>query len=99
MCRTRERAPEKLDLSLYDLAYEFGVQECVNDRGQTYYAPTFTFIGAAGSPEGPSEEEALSQLRRPVRSRSRPTSPRRSGRPRVAEAQSSHPTSRRAIRN
>jgi hypothetical protein len=50
---------EKLDCSLYDLAYEFGVQECVNDRGLTYYAPTFTFIGAAGSVEGPSEEEVL----------------------------------------
>ena len=50
---------EKLDLSLCDLAYEFGVQERTNDREQTYYAPTFTFIGAVGDPEGPSEGEVL----------------------------------------
>jgi hypothetical protein len=50
---------ERFDCSLCNLAYELGVQELTNDRGQTYYSPTFTFIGAAGSPEGPSEEEAL----------------------------------------
>ena len=50
---------EKFDCSLCDLAYEFGVQELTNDRGQTYYAPTFTFIGAKGSPEGPTEAEAF----------------------------------------
>jgi hypothetical protein len=50
---------DKFDCSLCALAYEFGVQELTNDRGQTYYSPTFTFIGAAGEPEGPSETEVL----------------------------------------
>jgi hypothetical protein len=54
----RARA-EKLDCSLYDLAYEFGVQELTNDRGLTYYSPTFTFVGAAGEPEGPTETEVF----------------------------------------
>ena len=35
------------------------MQELTNDRGQTYYAPTFTFIGATGSPEGPTETEVI----------------------------------------
>jgi hypothetical protein len=47
----------KLGLPLYGLAYEFAAQELVNDRGQTYFGPTFAFIGAAGDPDGPSEEE------------------------------------------
>ena len=47
---------EKFDCSLCNLAYEFGAQELTNDRGQTYYAPTFTFIGATG--------EALRRQRR-----------------------------------
>jgi hypothetical protein len=54
----RARA-EKLDISFCELAYEFGVQECVNDRGQAYYAPTFTFVGAVGDPEGPTETEVI----------------------------------------
>ena len=54
----RARA-EKLDISFCELAYEFGVQECVNDRGQTYYAPTFTFVGSVGDPEGPTETEVI----------------------------------------
>ena len=45
-------------LPLFGLAFELGVVEVSNDRG-TYFAPTFTFIGAAGEPEGPSEEEIL----------------------------------------
>jgi hypothetical protein len=49
----------KLDLPLYGLAYEFGSQELVNDRGQPYFGPTFTFLGAAGEPDGPSEEEII----------------------------------------
>jgi len=49
----------KLGLPLFGLAYEFGAQELVNDRGQTYYGLTFEFIGAAGSPEGPTEEEVI----------------------------------------
>jgi hypothetical protein len=47
----------KLGLPLYGLAYEFAAHELVNDRGQTYFGPTFAFIGAAGDPDGPSEEE------------------------------------------
>jgi hypothetical protein len=49
----------KLDLPLFGLAYEFGAQELVNDRGQTYYGPTFEFLGAVGDPEGPTEEEVI----------------------------------------
>jgi hypothetical protein len=49
----------KLGLPLYGLAYEFGSQELVNDRGQTYFGPTFAFVGAAGEPTGPSEEEII----------------------------------------
>lgn len=49
----------KLDLPLFGLAYEFGAQELVNDRGQTYYGPTFEFLGAVGEPEGPAEEEVI----------------------------------------
>ena len=38
----------RLDVSLCDLAYEFGVEERTNDRGLSYYTPTFCFIGAKG---------------------------------------------------
>lgn len=50
---------KKLGLPLFGLAYEFGSQELVNDRGQTYYGPTFTFLGGPADPDGPSEEEIL----------------------------------------
>jgi hypothetical protein len=49
----------KLGLPLYGLAYQFGSQEVVNDRGQTYFGPTFAFLGAAGEPDGPTEEEII----------------------------------------
>ena len=49
----------KLGLPLYGLAYEFGSQELVNDRGQTYFGPTFTSLGAVSDPDGPSEEEII----------------------------------------
>jgi hypothetical protein len=49
----------KLGLPLYGLVYQFGSQELVNDRGQTYFGPTFAFLGAAGEPDGPSEEEII----------------------------------------
>jgi hypothetical protein len=49
----------KLGLPIYGLAYEFAAQELVNDRGQTYFGPTFAFVGAAGDPDGPSEEEII----------------------------------------
>jgi hypothetical protein len=49
----------KLGLPLYGLAYEFGSQELFNDRGQPYFGPTFAFLGAAGEPDGPSEEEII----------------------------------------
>jgi hypothetical protein len=49
----------KLGLPLYGLAYKFGSQELVNDRGQTYFGPTFAFLGAAGEPDGPNEEEII----------------------------------------
>jgi hypothetical protein len=52
--KTRGR---KLSLPLYGLAYEFAAQALVNDRGQTYFGPTFAFVGAASDPDGPSEEE------------------------------------------
>jgi hypothetical protein len=45
-------------LPLFGLAYELGATEVSNDSG-TYFAPTFTFIGAAGEPEGSTEEEIL----------------------------------------
>ena len=35
------------------------MQEAPGDRGQTYFGVTFTFIGAVGEPEGPTEEEVL----------------------------------------
>jgi hypothetical protein len=49
----------KLGLPLYGLAYEFGAQELVNDRGQNYFGPTFTFLGVAGEADGPSEDEIV----------------------------------------
>jgi hypothetical protein len=49
----------KLSLPLYGLAYEFGSHEVVNDRGQSYFGPTFTFLGAVSDPDGPSEEEII----------------------------------------
>ena len=45
-------------LPLFGLAYEFAAAEVTADRG-TYFGPTFTFIGAVGEPEGPSEEEVI----------------------------------------
>jgi hypothetical protein len=53
----RSRAT-KLGLPLFGLAYELGALEVPGDRG-TYFGVTFTFIGASGSPEGPTEEEVL----------------------------------------
>jgi hypothetical protein len=50
---------KKLGLPLFGLAYEFGSQELINDRGQTYYGPTFTFLGGPADPDGPSEEEII----------------------------------------
>jgi hypothetical protein len=50
---------KKLGLPLFGLAYEFGSQELVNDRGQTYYGPTFTFLGGPADSDGPSEEEII----------------------------------------
>ena len=91
----RARA-EKLDISFCELAYEFGVQECVNDRGQTYYAPTFTFVGSVGDPEGPTETEVIRAG--PCAISSRRPSMRRSGRPRTAEAQSCRPATLRQSR-
>jgi hypothetical protein len=49
----------RLNVPIFGLAYEFGSQELVNDRGQPYFGPTFEFIGAVGEPEGPSEEEII----------------------------------------
>jgi hypothetical protein len=49
----------KLGLPIYGLAYELSAQELLNDRGQTYFGPTFAFVGAAGDPDGPSEEEII----------------------------------------
>jgi hypothetical protein len=49
----------KLGLPLFGLAYQFGSEELVNDRGQTYFGATFAFLGAAGEPDGPAEEEII----------------------------------------
>ena len=50
---------KKHGVPIFGLAYEFSSQELVNDRGQTYFGPTFEFIGAVGEPEGPTEGEIL----------------------------------------
>jgi hypothetical protein len=49
----------KLGLPIFGLAYQFGSEELVNDRGQTYFGATFIFLGAAGEPDGPTEEEII----------------------------------------
>jgi hypothetical protein len=49
----------KLRLPLYGLAYEFGAQDLVNERGQPYFGPTFAFLGAADEADGPSEDEII----------------------------------------
>ena len=49
----------KLAVPIFGLAYEFGSQELVNDRGQPYWGPTFECLGTIGDAEGPSEEEIV----------------------------------------
>lgn len=50
---------KKLGLPLYGLSYELTAQEVINDRGQFYFAPIFTFLGGPTDPDGPSEDEIL----------------------------------------
>jgi hypothetical protein len=50
---------KKHELPLFGLVYALDSQEVVNDRGQTFFGPVFDFVGEAGSPEGPAEEEII----------------------------------------
>ena len=53
---------KKLKLPLGATTWEFGAHELLNTRQQPYWSPTYTYIAAAGEPDGPSEADIMKAL-------------------------------------
>jgi hypothetical protein len=52
----------KLKLPLGATTWEFGAHERLNTRQQPYWGPTYTYVAAAGEPDGPSEADIMKAL-------------------------------------
>jgi hypothetical protein len=53
---------KKLKLPLGATTWEFGAHERLNTRQQPYWSPTYTYVSAAGEPDGPSEADIMKAL-------------------------------------